>query len=286
MTYINININQNQNNSINLIQPRTCIFNVGLKINSNPTITAAQDFLSLSYNSIENINILYQNAYSFPANSISRPQLSYENLFKVLNFKNSNSTDSSENYIPYNILQGSGNSQTTLFSDTAAFPRKFYLSDLGLSSNNPPLTNTSNLPHEGNMTWQTPNFSSLALSFKSKTSFPNYLYKTTDALNYLKLPTIVLKGGYEYYIEITNASKLIMFNDTTGIYDDQKRMNKNLNSKVYIDNNLFTPVCNISFYERNTNIEKYLDIKYVFSDYSSLSSQWGSKIIIYQIPII
>jgi hypothetical protein len=283
MTYIN----NNQNNSMNLICPKVCIFNLGLKIYSDTSLDLGNhmDFLCLSYNSISNINILYQNNTSFPLTSISRPQFSYENLFNISNFKKNDETDFSEDYIPYNILQGSGNSQTILFSNNASFPRKFYLSELELSSNDPPLTNTSSLTHEGT-SFQTPNFSSLRLPFRKISQSPGYLYKFVESPNKLKLPTIVLSGGYEYYIEITNVSKLIMFNDLTGIYNDQNRKDKNINSKVYIDNNSFTPVCNISFYERNINIKKYLDINYIFSDYSSLSSQWGSKIMIYQIPIV
>jgi len=284
MTYINIS--QNQPNNPALVCPNLCIFNLGLKIFSQSSSTFFEDTLALSYNSIPNIEILYQNSLSFPNTSVSRKSNNFENTMIVMNYKNFNDLnegDKTENNIPFHILQGSGNSQTVLYTKNTSFPRKFYLSDLGFNSYNPPFTNTSTLPHEGNNLWQTPNYSSLRIPSSND---PGYLYKKSSDLNNLKLPTIVLYGGYEYYIEITNSSGLIAFNSFTNIYDDQNRTKLNANSKVYINNNSYNPTCNISFYERKTDVKKYLDIRYIFADYVSFASQWASKIMIYQIPIV
>lgn len=148
----------------------------------------------------------------------------------------------------------------------------------------------------GGSTGINPHFSCLRFYTGSSTNDPNYsigpnnLYRPD--INTCIIPKIRLKGGFEYYIEIINNTNRIKFStETAGLQQIslKKEASPNIDSdmsKIYINNDSYNPHLYASYVNKNANQYDIFSLTYKFDDYNSLGSQWASRFIIHQIPIV
>lgn len=141
-----------------------------------------------------------------------------------------------------------------------------------------------------------PHFSCLRFYTGSSTNDTNYsigpnnLYRPD--INTCIIPKIRLNGGFEYYIEIINSTNRIKFStETAGLQQIslKKEASPGIDSdmsKIYINNDSYNPHLYASYVNKNTNQYDIFSLTYKFDDYNSLGSQWASRFIIHQIPII
>lgn len=111
-------------------------------------------------------------------------------------------------------------------------------------------------------------------------------------INTCIIPKIRLKGGFEYYIEIFNNTNRIKFStETTGLQQISLRkensplINSDM-SKIYINNDSYNPHLYASYVNKNANEYDIFSLTYKFDNYDTLASQWASRFIIHQIPIV
>lgn len=141
-----------------------------------------------------------------------------------------------------------------------------------------------------------PHFSCLRFYTGSSTNDPIYsignnnLYRPD--VSTCIIPKIRLKGGFEYYIEVINNTNRIKFStETAGLQQIslKKEASPDIDSdmsKIYINNDSYNPQLYASYVNKNTNQYDIFSLTYKFDDYNSLGSQWASRFIIHQIPIV
>ena len=264
MTYINLSSNSNISNVKSIFS----IFSLMIRspassstlASGNPNSGLYHDSLHMVYSN----NTVQSNCPSFLykpyiANSIEIKYSTYNSLYAG-QFLPSNITT------PANIFTLSDGTPNTRFFN--------------------PNTPTTNNPH----------FS--CLRFYTGSSTNNSLYSIGQNnpyrpdINTCIIPKIRLKGGFEYYIEIFNNTNRIKFStETTGLQQIslKKEASPDIDSdmsKIYINNDSYNPHLYASYVNKNANQYDIFSLTYKFDDYNSLGSQWASRFIIHQIPIV
>lgn len=266
MTYINLASNA----SVSNVKSTFSIFSLMIRnIRSNLIGSTNNSDFGLYHDSL---HLIYSNN-----NNVSNcPSFKYKPYI-------SNSVET--NYTTFNRTNAGG-----LFAPIAATTNSQIITAVNDATNNfrffNPGTTTSIAPHYS------------YLRFYTGSSTNNSLYSIGQNnpyrpdINTCIIPKIRLKGGFEYFIEIINNTNRIKFStEATGLQQIslKKEASPDVDSdmsKIYINNDSYNPHLYASYVNKNANQYDIFSLTYKFDDYNPLGSQWASRFIIHQIPIV